>query len=118
MMVFEQKRALTCNPWELSAFLRQLGVFVGGWCKMTEFHGEAAAAAPVETGENGVNGEYYTARQSFPNAMLAAGPGCSDASADSATATARRAPGPVSSQVKDLHSRILIASAAALVLVF
>jgi len=83
---------------------------VGGHGKMTEFQGEAAVAATVEPG--GV----FT--PSIHNALLAAAPASTEPSSDPSATTAQRTSGAILSQIQGFHSRILIASAAALVLIF
>ena len=83
---------------------------MGGHGEMTEIQGEAAVAATVEPG--GV----FTS--SIHNALLAAAPPSADPSSDPSATTAQRTSGAILSQIQGFHSRILIASVAALVLIF
>ncbi|HME12036.1 MAG TPA: GGDEF domain-containing protein [Candidatus Acidoferrum sp.] len=81
---------------------------------MTEFHGEAATAPHVESMEHLAS----AATPGVQSTMLAAPPASADAHAEPVAHTGTRRTGTVSSQVRGVHSRILIAAAAALALVF
>lgn len=83
---------------------------MGGWGKMTEFHSEAAATAPVD--------HYASATPAVQGAMFTTAQISADLPTEPVVGPAKRATGKVSSHAAGLHSRILIAAAAALVLIF
>ena len=77
---------------------------------MTEFHSEAAATAPVD--------HYASATPAVQGAMFTTAQISADLPTEPVVGPAKRATGKVSSHAAGLHSRILIAAAAALVLIF